>query len=146
MIAPSLTYFPESAAVSKDASVPLGCVVQPLARIVPVAPTGPAAAAPAGFFGNTYSSFSKGVALLRAGGARAGGTSASPSGSRGSFAYDCLSKEMQTAAAPEKPTPQQLWKLSAKQLNEIDASSDRSFFLHPGFSYLEPAQGIGDLC
>ena len=44
-----------------------------------------AARAPAGFFGNSYSTFSKGIALLRA----------APGGDGRSFAYDCANLEKQ---------------------------------------------------
>mmetsp|Transcript_26517 Transcript_26517/g.60017 ORF Transcript_26517/g.60017 Transcript_26517/m.60017 type:complete len:170 (-) Transcript_26517:341-850(-) len=43
-----------------------------------------AASAPAGFYGNAYSTFSKGVALMRAGSLHSGSLA-----SRRSFAYDC---------------------------------------------------------
>jgi len=47
-----------------------------------------AAQAPAGFFGNSYSSFSRGVGMLRASSSCTVGTC----GNRHSFAYDCAAK------------------------------------------------------
>ena len=45
--------------------------------------------APGGFFGNRFSTFSKGVALIRAATTRALGADPSSSSGGGSFAYDC---------------------------------------------------------
>ena len=67
-----------------------------------------AAAAPAGFFGNAFSTFSKGIALMRSSGSSRGG----------SYAYDC--------AAIEAP----YWHTPYRRKNLVP--------LHPGFELLLP--------
>ena len=53
-----------------------------------------AARAPAGFFGNAFSTFSKGVALLRGRPAGTNETLTEAQESMGSFAYDCAEQEL----------------------------------------------------
>ena len=74
-----------------------------------------AVASPAGFFGNSYSTFSKGVAVMRYWAAARGGL---PAGANRSFAYDCA-----------KSTSRR-WTVRGQQSLHITLA-------HPGFELLE---------
>ena len=78
-----------------------------------------AALAPAGFFGNAFSTFSKGIALMRSAGSSDGS----------SYAYDCAAVEAR------------YWRMPYRRKNLVP--------LHPGFELLKPlsratAQLIGE--